>query len=257
GTKPTSPDGQLERIGMHLPRLTWGEGTLANTFATVLVTALAASGAFAQEPSQDVQFSIGGGTLMDAPDSFSEQSGLQIIYDRRVTAGRQAAPVSGAMAPSRALDRLLLQSDAVWEFVNDKTVFVHRATDRKAARDLADARATLGHAPPLDAERVVNLEEIKVYADPRRVLPNETSTSASGLNKPVLDTPRAVSFISDETIQLFGLSAVEDLVRVVPGTFTTTRFGIQGSVDVRNVPADFFIRGMKRLSLQGHARSVL
>src|SRR5678816_3514425 len=34
-------------------------------------------------------------------------------------------------------------------------------------------------------------------------------------------------------------------------------FGIQGSVDVRNVPADFYFRGMKRLSLQGHVRSVL
>ncbi len=108
-----------------------------------------------------------------------------------------------------------------------------------------------------DGERVVRLEEIKVLGDPRRVLPNDASTSAFGFSKPPLDTARAVSFISDETIQLFGLSAVEDLVRVVPGTFTTTRFGIQGSVDVRNVPADFFIRGMKRLSLQGHARSVL
>src|SRR5262245_46044101 len=161
------------------------------------------------------------------------------------------------MLASHALDRLLLQSGAVWEFVNPRTVFVHRASDRKVSRELAEARAALGRTPVLDAERTVKLDEIKVFGDPRRVLPNETSTSAFGFNKPLLETPRAVSFISDETMQLFGLSAVEDLVRVVPGTFTTTRFGIQGSVDVRNVPADFYIRGMKRLSLQGHARSVL
>ena len=242
---------------MQLRVLTWGEGTLPNALAMVLVAVLAASRALAQAAAADVQFSIPAGTLMDALDAFSEQSGLQIIYDQKVTGGRLASPVTGSMAPARALDRLLLQSGAVWELVNDKTVFVHRATDRKTSRDLADARATLGHAPPLDGERIVKLEEIKVFGDPRRVLPNEASTSVFGFNKPVLDTPRAVSFISDETIQLFGLSAVEDLVRVVPGTFTTTRFGIQGSVDVRNVPADFFIRGMKRLSLQGHARSVL
>jgi outer membrane receptor protein involved in Fe transport len=53
------------------------------------------------------------------------------------------------------------------------------------------------------------------------------------------------------------LSAVEDLVRVVPGVFTTTRFGIQGAIDIRNLPADTYFRGMKRLNLQGHARSVL
>ncbi|MEJ0035968.1 MAG: TonB-dependent receptor plug domain-containing protein [Gammaproteobacteria bacterium] len=247
---------------MQLRVLTWGEGTLPNALAMVLVAMLVASRALAQPESPDesrnIQFSIPSGTLMDALDAFSEQSGLQIIYDQKVTAGRQAASVNGSMAPARALDRLLMRSGAVWEFVNDRTVFVHRATDSKtASRDLADARATLGHAPPLDSERVVTLEEIKVFGDPRRVLPNEASTSAFGFNKPALDTPRAVSFISDETMQLFGLSAVEDLVRVVPGTFTTTRFGIQGSIDVRNVPADFFIRGMKRLSLQGHARSVL
>jgi outer membrane receptor protein involved in Fe transport len=63
--------------------------------------------------------------------------------------------------------------------------------------------------------------------------------------------------ISEETIDLFGLTAVEDLVKLVPGVYTTTRFGIQGSIDVRNVPADTYFRGMKRLNLQGHARSVL
>ena len=98
---------------------------------------------------------------------------------------------------------------------------------------------------------------IEVTADPRRMVPTHASDSSFGFQKPVVETPRSVSFISEETIDLFGLSAVEDLVRIVPGVFTTTRFGIQGAVDVRNVPADTYFRGMKRLSLQGHGRSVL
>jgi len=96
----------------------------------------------------------------------------------------------------------------------------------------------------------------RVSADPLRLLPNAPSTSAFGFSKQLIETPRSVSSVSSETIELFGLSAVEDLVRLVPSTFTTTRFGIQGSVDVRNVPADFHFRGMKRLSRQGHGRSV-
>jgi outer membrane receptor protein involved in Fe transport len=98
---------------------------------------------------------------------------------------------------------------------------------------------------------------IVVTADPNRILPNSPSDSSFGFNKPLLETPRAVSLISQETIELFGLSAVEDLVKVVPGVFTTTRFGIQGGIDVRNVAADTYFRGMKRLNLQGHGRSVL
>ena len=46
-------------------------------------------------------------------------------------------------------------------------------------------------------------------------------------------------------------------MRVVPGVYTTTRWGIQGSIDIRNVPADTYFRGMKRINLQGHGRSVL
>src|SRR6185503_3859730 len=57
---------------------------------------------------------------------------------------------------------------------------------------------------------------ILVTADPNRILPNAPSASSFGFNKPLLETPRAVSIISEETIDLFGLSAVEDLVRVVP-----------------------------------------
>ena len=96
---------------------------------------------------------------------------------------------------------------------------------------------------------------IFVTADPNRILPNAPSASSFGFNKSLLETPRAVSIVSEETIDLFGLSAVEDLVKVVPGVFTTTRFGIQGGIDVRNVPADTYFRSMKRLNLQGHGRS--
>ena len=240
---------------------TWGEGTLPHALALLVIAVLAAARAVAQShaqaPAEDAQFNIPEGNLTDALDAFSEQSGLQIIYDQKVTAGKHVAPVSGAMAPAHALDRLLLRSGAVWELVNSKTVFIHCAVDAVAPRESGGAAPSGLRALVHDTEQVVKLDEIKVFGDPRRVLPNEASTSAFGFSKPLLETPRAVSFISEETIQLFGLSAVEDLVRVVPGTFTTTRFGIQGSVDVRNVPADFYIRGMKRLTLQGNARSVL
>lgn len=100
------------------------------------------------------------------------------------------------------------------------------------------------------------LEEITVVGK-AGLLDNKQSESSFGFSKPLLETPRSISSLSEEAIELFGLTAVEDLVRFIPGVFTTTRFGIQGSIDVRNVSADTYFRGMKRLNLQGHARSVL
>ncbi|MCD8482234.1 MAG: TonB-dependent receptor [Verrucomicrobia bacterium] len=103
------------------------------------------------------------------------------------------------------------------------------------------------------------LDEFVGFAgeDPMAILPTQPTQSVFGLSRSILETPRSVSAISAETIDRMSLTAVEDLVRVVPGVFTTTRFGIQGGIDVRNVAADTYFRGMRRLSLQGHARSVL
>ena len=66
-----------------------------------------------------------------------------------------------------------------------------------------------------------------------------------------------MSFISREQIDLYDLSSVADLGRVVAGVYTPARYGIEGSIDIRGVPADTYLRGMKRVVLQGNARSVL
>ena len=95
------------------------------------------------------------------------------------------------------------------------------------------------------------------YADPFRALLTEPSGSSFGFSKPLIETPRSVSIISEDQIRLFGISSVEDLSRVVPGTYTTTRYGLQGGINVRGVSADIYYRGMKRLQQQGHVRTVL
>jgi iron complex outermembrane recepter protein len=112
---------------------------------------------------------------------------------------------------------------------------------------------------PIAAQEPEALDEFVGFAgeDPDAILPTQPLQSVFGFSKSILETPRSISSISAETIDRMALTAVEDLVRVVPGVFTTTRFGIQGGIDVRNVTADTYFRGMRRLSLQGNARSVL
>ena len=50
---------------------------------------------------------------------------------------------------------------------------------------------------------------ILVTADPNRILPNAPSESSFGFNKSLLETPRAVSIVSEETIDLFGFLTTE------------------------------------------------
>ena len=212
---------------------------------------LASPLADAEQSANSAPFDIPAGTLADGLDAFGEQSGLQVVYDHGLVDGKRAAPIAGTMPPQEALERLIAGAGLDWELVNGNTVALRRAV----AKD-AEGGSPPGPFGPMPAPPPA-LEQVVVVGDPRRVLPGEPSSASLGFAKPLLETPRSVSVISQETIDLFGLSAVEDLVRVVPGVYTPTRFGIQGSVDVRGVPADTYFRGMKRLNLQGHARSVL
>jgi len=119
------------------------------------------------------------------------------------------------------------------------------------------ADAPAAPAPPAASDDVATLSDVDITEDPLRMLPSVSSSSSFGFDKPLLETPRSVSYISSDVIERIGLSAVEDLARVAPGVFTTTRFGVQGGIDVRNVSADMYFRGMKRVTLQGNGRSVL
>jgi iron complex outermembrane recepter protein len=220
----------------------------------VLALDLCVSVALAASPiEQTAEFQIPAGPLAQALNRFAEQSGLQTVYDPQLLQDKRAPALVGHMGLADALHRLLADSGLEWTFANTSTIAV-RPKSVAAAEPMTTPRPTPPRASA--AETIASLTDVSVLGDPHRVLP-EASTRSFGFNKSLLDTPRAVSFISEETIDLFGLSAVENLLRVVPGVYTPTRFGIQGAVDIRSVPADTFFRGMKRLSLQGHGRSVL
>jgi outer membrane receptor protein involved in Fe transport len=221
------------------------------------VGAVAAPHEVSRQNVATTDFHIAAGDLADALDRFGEQSGLQIVYDRALVAGKHAPDVTGDMTAGKALDLLLQFSAVEWAYANDMTIVIRARTPPSfAARE--DAGRQHGE-PEVDAGSSSSAAstDVRVIADPLRVLPRENTEISFGFSKSLLETPRSVSVVSQETIDLFGLSAVEDLVRFAPGVYTTTRFGIQGSVDVRNVPADTFFRGMKRLTLQGNGRSVL
>jgi iron complex outermembrane receptor protein len=130
-------------------------------------------------------------------------------------------------------------------------LYAQAAEEAKAETESTEAAAETEGAD------VTNLSTIQVVEDPLRAVSNEPSASSFGFTKPMLETPRAVSFVSEEQINLFGISAVEDLTRAVPGTYTTTRYGLQGGINVRGVSADMYYRGMKRINMQGHVRTVL
>lgn len=84
------------------------------------------------------------------------------------------------------------------------------------------------------------------------ILQTEPTDSVFGFSKSVLQTPRAVSSLSVELLEQFNAKGINDLVQFVPGTFTTSFFGVAGSLDIRGTSAENFFRGVKRLNNEGN-----
>lgn len=110
-----------------------------------------------------------------------------------------------------------------------------------------------------DTEVSGELEEfVGVGADdPNFILPTQPIEGAIGFSKSIVETPRSVSVVSSEMLSSMAITDVSDLSRIVPSANTTTRWGIQGNIDIRNMTADTYFRGMKRIEPQGNSRTVL
>lgn len=83
------------------------------------------------------------------------------------------------------------------------------------------------------------------------VLPAGPSQAVFGFDKPLLETPRSVSVVTAEMISQYGIDNIEGLAAIVPSSYTTSSFGIAGSLDLRGTSGENYFRGMKRLENGG------
>ena len=212
----------------------------------------------AQSTAPAVRFDIPAGRLADALDSFGEQSGLQIVYNHTAVDNKSSPAVSGSMRAADGLRQLIHDSGLSWRYVDERTIAVYQSGEEppQVTAAAADAETSRHRAGAREGKAIV-LQEVEVRARAAHDPATQESDFALGFNKPLLDTPRTVSQVSREQMENQGLSTIEDMLRVVPGTFTTTRYDLQGGINVRSFASDVFYRGMKRLTLQGHARTDL
>ena len=84
------------------------------------------------------------------------------------------------------------------------------------------------------------LEEVVVVGS-LRSLPTQDVGSVFGFDKSILETPRSASTVSSDQIERFGMSDIDDLVALAPGTFTQSFFGTSG-LDVRGTAGETYFR---------------
>jgi len=101
------------------------------------------------------------------------------------------------------------------------------------------------------AAQAQSVESITVTGDPVHLLQTRANDTAFGLDKPLLETPRAVTLISDTTIARYGITGVNDLTAITPSAYTASYYGVEGSVSLRGTLAENYFRGFKRAENRG------
>lgn len=95
------------------------------------------------------------------------------------------------------------------------------------------------------------LEEIVVTADRVGLAETRPTDTLFGLSRTALETPRAISVVSDTTIERYSIEDINDFITTTPGTFTGSFFGVPGAVSIRGTTADNYFRGFRRVENRG------
>src|SRR5215212_8580345 len=98
------------------------------------------------------------------------------------------------------------------------------------------AQETKSSDTPSSDENVVKLERFianENTVDSNSIIANRPSGVAFGFDKPLMDTPRAITVVSSEMLDIGAIRSSEDLVKVAPSTYSNFRFGLQGNISIR------------------------
>ncbi|MDB5735678.1 MAG: TonB-dependent receptor [Alphaproteobacteria bacterium] len=96
-----------------------------------------------------------------------------------------------------------------------------------------------------------DVESITVTGDPVHLLAPDANDAAFGLDKPLIETPRAITLVSDTTIARYGIEGIDDLTAITPSAYTASYYGVEGAASLRGTLAENYFRGFKRAENRG------
>lgn len=115
-------------------------------------------------------------------------------------------------------------------------------------------------SPAPAKEEVLELEKISVNSVPveQRILPTERPfSSVFGLDMSILDTPRNVTIISREQMNIIGIQETREFSKLTASSYTQTNFGLPSNPSIRGQTADVLVNGMRRgLTVNGNGMPV-
>ena len=96
-----------------------------------------------------------------------------------------------------------------------------------------------------------DIETVTVTGDRVHLIDTAPDDTAFGIAKPLVDTPRAITVVSDTTLDRYGVDGVDGLTAVTPSAYTASYYGVEGAVNLRGTLAESYFRGFKRAENRG------
>jgi iron complex outermembrane receptor protein len=116
---------------------------------------------------------------------------------------------------------------------------------------LVGAGGACGARAADEASQPTSVGEIVVTSDRAGLLEKRPSDTVLGLTKPLIETPRSASLVSDLTIERYGIKTINDFVAVSPGAYTASFYGVPGSLNIRGTLADNYFLGFQLIENRG------
>jgi hypothetical protein len=149
-------------------------------------------------------FSIRAGLPLDeALQELARQTGIQVIFFSKITAGHSAPELSGEYTLAAAMTRLLEGSDLTFRQVNEHTVEVRQAPPHSGRLP----RKVQPAPPPASDDE---LREVIVNAMAEQLVATRVST-------PLQEIPQSISVISSEQIREQNSVDLGDILENTPG----------------------------------------
>lgn len=199
------------------------------------------SGNLHGQPTREFDFNLPAQPLTRSLHDFSTITGIATLGQTELLERRMAVPVIGRLTVSRALDRMLGETDLRYQFASANAVAIFR-----------DERPhPLHRGLPRAAEEqpAVDLEKFEVIG--RRSSAGDYSRSrshtATKTDTALIDVPQAVTVITRDLIDDQSMRSMADVVRYIPGIGIAQGEGNRDTIVLRgsSSSASFYVDGLR------------
>ncbi|MFC4311044.1 TonB-dependent receptor domain-containing protein [Steroidobacter flavus] len=164
-----------------------------------LIALTLAGTALAQNAEASRDYDIAAGTLTQAINGISQQSGVQIVYDIKLLNDKKARTLKGRLSLKQALEQTLAGSGLTYEFANPSTVVIRKAV---VVTPTSSGGASKGSVEVEDSIETLDILTV-------------TGTRIRGATTP---SPKLV--ISDVQIKQEGFADLGEVIRSIPQNFS-------------------------------------